>query len=75
MIDFVNHCAECGRYVSSSAPGVAWWADGEFGEDRKYACAPCVARPSFQLIAGNGSREPRWCGIIQHPARIMRAPT
>lgn len=63
IVSQLNRCG-CGRFVNPNRPGTAWMAAGEFGEETEYACPACVAKPGFRLIAGNGSTDPRWCGIV-----------
>lgn len=63
MSDWQNRCGHCGRFVAYMAPGSAWEACGEFGEEQRFVCARCVSLPGFRLQASNGSSDPRWCGI------------
>ena len=61
---FRERCASCGAFMNTSHPGTAWAACGEFGEETEYTCHRCTARPTFRLIAGNGTSDPRWCGYV-----------
>lgn len=61
---FRERCASCGAFMNTSHPGTAWAACGEFGEETEYTCHRCTALPTFRLIAGNGTSDPRWCGYV-----------
>lgn len=58
-------CSDCNRFVKWRDPGSGWEACGEFGEETRYICKACVAKPGSKLQASNGSTDPRWCGIYQ----------
>lgn len=56
-----HKCSDCGRFVSL-ARRHGWEACGEFGEETRYVCATCLDK-GVKLQAGNGSSDPRWCGV------------
>ena len=62
---FDIRCHECGKFMLPHREGTAWEACGEYGEETRYVCAPCVSKPGFRLQAGNGLNDPRWCGIVK----------
>jgi hypothetical protein len=61
---FDIRCNNCRRFMSPKA-GDGWEAHGEFGEDIEYVCSGCISGGA-KLQAGNGSTDPRWCGVIAH---------
>jgi len=62
---FDIRCNTCGKFMMPK-PGDGWECHGEFGEEVEYVCAGCISRGT-KLQAGNGTSDPRWCGVIASP--------